>query len=118
MCNFHSRLCLNISAILFLQLQKLIYRNTRITAADDDGFHIMLEKILLLQHKCVIMGNFNPPNIDWTLQRLTPAPSNKLMQLLADNNLANHVHETTKQNNVLDLVIFTEEETNCKPENN
>ena len=31
------------------------------------------------------------------------------MQLLADNNLTQHVHETTRQNNTLDLVISTEE---------
>ena len=32
------------------------------------------------------------------------------MQLLADNNLTQHVHETTRQNKILDLVISTEEE--------
>ena len=48
-------------------------------------------------------------NIDWTIQRPTPAPGTKLMQLLADNNLTQHVHETTRQNNILDLVISTEE---------
>ena len=58
------------------------------------------------------MGDFNLPNIDWPLQRpiITPAPGNKLMQLLADNNLTQHVHETPRQNNILDLVISTEEE--------
>ena len=70
----------------------------------------MLEEILLSQHECVIMGDFNLPNIDWTLERPTPAPGNKLMQLLADNNLTQHVHETTRRNNILDLVISTEEE--------
>ena len=41
----------------------------------------------------------------------TPAPGNKLIQLLADNNLTQQVHETTRQkNNILDLVISTEEE--------
>ena len=87
----------------------LIYRNTRITAADDE-FYTMLEEILLSQHECVIMGDFNLSNIDWTLQRPTPALGNKLMQLLADNNLTQHVHETTRQNNILDLVISTKEE--------
>ena len=33
----------------------LIYRNTRITAADDE-FYTMLEEILLSKHECVIMG--------------------------------------------------------------
>ena len=45
-----------------------------------------------------------------TLERPTPAPGNKLIQLLAENNLTQHVHETTRQNNTLDLVISTEEE--------
>ena len=67
----------------------------------------MLAEILLLRHECVIMGDFKLPNIDSTLQRPTPAPGNKLRQLLADNNLT-HMHETTTQNNILDLVIATE----------
>ena len=50
----------------------LIYRNTRITAANDE-FYTMLEEILLSQYQCVIMGDFNLPNIDYTLQRPTPA---------------------------------------------
>ena len=87
----------------------LIYKNTRITAADDVEFYTMLEEILLSQHECVFVGDLNLPNIDWTLQRPTPAPGNELMQLLADNNFT-HVHETTRQNNILDLVISTEEE--------
>ena len=82
----------------------------RITAADDDELYTMLEEILLSHHECVIMGDFNHPNIDWTLERPTSAPGNKLIQLLADNNLRQHVHETTRQNNILDLVISTEEE--------
>ena len=63
----------------------------------------MLKEILPSQHKCVTMGDFNLPNIDWTLQRPTPAPGNTLTQLLADNNLTQHVPETTRQKNILDL---------------
>ena len=88
----------------------LIYRNPRITAAENDAFYTMMKEILISQHECVIMGDFNLPNIDWTLQRPTPAPGNKLMQLLADNNLTQHVHETIRQKNILDIVISTEEE--------
>ena len=36
--------------------------------------------------------------------------SRELMQLVADNYLTQDVHETTRQNNILDLVISTEEE--------
>ena len=63
------------------------------------------------------MGDFNLPNIHWALERPTPAASNKLIQLLAENNLRQHVHKTTRQKNILDLVISTEEEPE-KPENN
>ena len=65
---------------------------------------------MLSRQECVIMGDFNLPNIDWTRERPTPAPGNKLIQLLADNNLTQHVHETTRKNNILDLVISAEEE--------
>ena len=59
-------------------------------------FYESLEKDLLTQHKCIIMGDFNLPNIDWTLGRPTPAPGNKLLLLVADNNLTQHVHEPTE----------------------
>ena len=42
-----------------------VYRNTTITAADDDAFYPTLEEILLTQHECVIMGDFNLPHTDW-----------------------------------------------------
>ena len=48
--------------------------------------------------------------IDWTLQRPTPAPGNKLMQLLSDNNLTQHEIEAIKQNKILYLVLYTEDE--------
>ena len=41
----------------------LIYANTQITAATDDEVYTMLKK-MLSQHECVIMGDFNLPNID------------------------------------------------------
>ena len=56
------------------------------------------------------MGDFNLPNIDWTLGRPTPTPGSKLLQLVADNDLSQHGHEPTRQNNVLDLIMTTEEE--------
>ena len=87
----------------------LVYQNTTTTAADDDAFYARLEEILLTQHECVIMGNFNLPHIDWSLQQPTPAPGSKLLQFIAHNGLSQHVQEPTRKNNKLDLVITTEE---------
>ena len=72
----------------------LIYRNTTITSADD-MFYESMEEILLTQHECIIMGDFNLPNSDWTVGRPTLAPGSKLLQLVADNNLTHHVHDRT-----------------------
>ena len=57
----------------------LVYRNTTITAADDEAFYSIVEEILQTQHECVIMGDFNLPHIDWSLQRPTPVPGSKLL---------------------------------------
>ena len=67
-------------------------------------------------HECIIMGDFNLPNIDWTLGRPTPALGSKWLQLVEDNNLTQHVHEPTRQNNVLVMVMSTEEEIMLKLE--
>ena len=45
-------------------------------------FYATLEKILLTQHECVIMGDFTLPHIDWSLQQPTAAPGRKLLNLL------------------------------------
>ena len=45
----------------------LVYRYTRITAADDT-FYASLDEILLTSHDCVIMGDFNIPHIEWSIQ--------------------------------------------------
>ena len=55
------------------------------------------------------MGDFNLPHIDWSLQRPTLALGSKLLQFIAYNGLSQHVQEPTTQNNMLDLVITTEE---------
>ena len=77
----------------------LVYQTTRITAADDDVFYTVLEEILLKQHECVIMGDFNLPHNVWSLQRSTPATGSKLLQFIADNGLSQHVQEPTRLNN-------------------
>ena len=70
-----------------------MYINTSITAGDGNEFYAMPEAILLSQHESVFMGYFNVPIIDWTLHRPTPAPRNKLMQLVADNNFTQLVSQ-------------------------
>ena len=77
--------------------------------ADDDAFYATLEEILLTQHECVIIYDFNLPHIDCSLQQPTLSPGSKLLQFIADNGLSQHMQEPIRQNNILDLVITTEE---------
>ena len=66
------------------------------------------------------MCDFNLLNIDWTVERPTTAPGNKLMQLLSDNNLTQHVHKTIRQNNIYTgpSYIYIYRRTSCEPGNN
>jgi hypothetical protein len=106
----------NTSEIIHLEIQPqhgtiikivLIYRKTTIPAALDDIFYSQLEDIVTTNHETVIMGDFNLPNIDWTTLQ-APAPGNKLLNFVNDNNLRQHVLQATRQQNILDLVISTE----------
>ena len=83
--------------------------NNNNKAADGDAFYAILEEIVLTQHECVIMGDFILPHIDSSLQLPTPAPGNKLRQFIENNGVSKHVQEPNRQNNILDLVITTEE---------
>ena len=73
-------------------------------------FYESLEEILLTQQECIVMGDFIQPNIYWTLGRPTPATGSKLLQLIAHYKHTQHINKHKSQNNVLDLVISTEEE--------
>ena len=51
------------NAVHYVLKFKLMYRYTRITAADD-VFCAMLEEFFQLQHEYVVMGDYNPLNRD------------------------------------------------------
>lgn len=63
------------------------------------------------------MGEFNLPNIGWTVEKQTPAPGNKLKQLVAENNLAQHVRETTRYRIIYWTKSYFGRRSNCKHEN-
>ena len=87
----------------------LIYRNTIINANEDTEFYAELENITNTSNECVIMGDFNLPGINW--QTVTAlAPGSRLTQFIHDNSLKQHVSQPTRQLNILDLVITTEDD--------
>ena len=56
--------------------------------------------------KCVIVGDFNFPDIDWSILMGTSNSSNCFCNLVFDCNLTQHVSKPTHvQGNLLDLVL-------------
>ena len=85
----------------------LVYRNSHTLADQDNQLYDTLEEIIMRRHETIIMGDFNLPYIDWG-QRTSAAPGNKLMNLVMDHGLSQHVREPTRGNNILDLILSTE----------
>ncbi|KAF2367368.1 hypothetical protein FHG87_001883 [Trinorchestia longiramus] len=52
------------------------------------------------------MGNFNRPDINWTV-RTSRRPESKLIDLIDTISLQQYVSKRTRQNNIFDLVITT-----------
>lgn len=85
----------------------LIYRNGSITAEEDEHFYRALEDEIT-QQEAVIIGDFNLPMINWAT--LTSGrPGSRLTELIRDNHLTQHVLQPTRRNNILDLVITTDD---------
>lgn len=61
------------------------------------------------KQQVVIMGDFNFPNIDWDTYD-SDSHGEDFRDLIFDNFLFQHVKQPTRENNVLDLVITSEEE--------
>ena len=64
----------------------------------------------------VIIGDFNLPGIDWFDVRATCDSANNslLIDIIQDNFLTQLVNETTRECNILDLVLTTSPELVCE----
>ena len=57
--------------------------------------------------RCIILGDFNFPNIDW-VNYTGNNESNEFLDSVLENFLSQEVHEPTRENNILDLVLVTD----------
>ena len=57
----------------------------------------------------IILGDFNFPHINWETSKVQggvgASQARTLLELLNHNNLTQHIHSSTRLNNILDLVI-------------
>jgi hypothetical protein len=62
-----------------------------------------------LNNESVILGDFNLPHIDWETLTGVETESHRMLEFIEDNFLIQLVTEPTRENNILDLVIASQE---------
>ena len=88
-----------------------VYRSPNSSVSEDKQLMTILATTESRTSKLLIVGDFNAPEVDWSLES---APSNSfgesLLKLIRDNSLIQHVDEATRwranqKANILDLIL-------------
>ena len=85
----------------------LCYVPPNVREADVKLHHIYRE-VCRKNKQCVIIGDFNHRTIDWDIPRAEHADQ-EFLEAVQDCYLTQHVREPTRGENILDLIISTEE---------
>ena len=83
------------------------YRPPDSKAEDDEKLFETLK--VVSDETVLIMGDFNFPNINWDLKSAGNCSSNKFLDCIQDCFLWQHVDVATRGDNILDLVLSSEE---------
>ena len=59
---------------------------------------------------CIIMGDFNHGNIKWDSLQSTGVEDQRIVSLVQDNFLTQHVLDQTREARVLDIVLCSQKE--------
>ncbi len=63
----------------------------------------------LHSNEAVILGDFNLPHIDWQTLTGVESESHRMLEFIDDNFLCQQVTEPTRENNILDLIIASQD---------
>ena len=86
----------------------VVYRCPNITIQNNEKIHNAISEVS--KRDCIIMGDFNHGNIKWDSQQSTGVDDQKLLCLVQDNFLTQHVLEPTRAARVLDIVLSSQKE--------
>ena len=86
----------------------VVYRCPNITTQNNEKIHNAISEVS--KGDCIIMGDFNHGNITWDSQHSTGVEDQKLLCLVQDNFLTQHVLEPTRAARVLDIVLSSQKE--------
>ena len=84
----------------------VVYKSTSAVSEEIDGILSMLRS--LSGKHVVVMGDFNYPNIDWNTFD-SDAVGGAFIDVILGNFWTQHVLSPTREGNILDLVLSTEE---------
>ena len=86
----------------------VVYRCPNITKQNNEKIHNAISEVS--KGDCIIMGDFYHGNIKWDTQQSTGVEYQKLLCLVQDNVLTQHVLEPTRAARVLDIVLSSQKE--------
>ena len=81
----------------------VVYRCPNITKQNNEKIHNAITEVS--KGDCIIMGDFNHGNIKWDSLQITGVEGQRLLCLIQDNFLTQHVLEPTRAARVLDIVL-------------
>ena len=86
----------------------VVYRCPNITKQNNEKIHNAISEVS--KGDCIIMGDFNHGNIKWDSQQSTGVEDQRVLCLVQDNFLTQHVLEPTRAARVLDIVLSSQKE--------
>ena len=86
----------------------VVYRCPNITKQNNEKIHNAISEVS--KGDCIIMGDFNNGNIKWDSLQSTGVEDQRLLCLVQDNFLTQHVLEPTRAARVLDIVLSSQKE--------
>ena len=84
----------------------LCYRPPDSSKENDIGLHELINRVTT--RACIIMGGFNF-NRDWNKKQGKKPSKDLFLECMDENFLTQHAVEPTREENILDLVVSTEE---------
>ena len=87
----------------------VVYRPPNLSETLDCILYNEIKSLTNDSTDTIIMGDFNLPLINWNTNQHGDSAGDRFFSFFHENFLHQHVHEPTRDNNILDLVISTDE---------
>ena len=95
------------------RLYACIYRSPNSSSENNDKLIANLEWAMSNYSECILVGDYNLPQINWDLEQSSSENSNKFLDCIRDNGIEQTVREPTRYRNdqtpsILDLLLVSD----------